>query len=82
MRLKTLCALAAAAAIGHGAAVAQDKPAELKIGISTFTSGPASVFGVPGKAAAELLIEEMNKAGGIGGVKVTPISVQKTQAGQ
>jgi branched-chain amino acid transport system substrate-binding protein len=71
MKMKALCAIAAAIAIGHGAAVAQDKPAELKIGISTFTSGPASVFGVPGKAAAELLIDEMNKAGGIGGVKVT-----------
>src|SRR5512145_3250122 len=70
MKLKTFCAIAAALAIGHGAAGAQDKPAELKIGISTFTSGPASVFVVPGKAAAELLIEEMNKAGGIGGDKV------------
>ena len=30
------------------------KPSELQIGITTFTSGAASVFGVPGKAAAEL----------------------------
>jgi branched-chain amino acid transport system substrate-binding protein len=52
------------------AALAQDKPAELKIGISTFTSGAASVFGVPAKAAAELLIDEINAGGGIGGVKV------------
>ena len=77
MKLKTLCAIAAALAIGHGAATAQDKPAELKIGISTFTSGPASVFGVPGTAAAELLIEEMNKAGGIGGVKVSPLFIDE-----
>ncbi|BAT61249.1 leucine-, isoleucine-, valine-, threonine-, and alanine-binding protein precursor [Variibacter gotjawalensis] len=53
-----------------GAASAQQKPAELKIGITTFLSGPASVFGVPAKAAAELLAEELNKKGGIGGVPV------------
>jgi branched-chain amino acid transport system substrate-binding protein len=59
-------------ALVHGAALAQDKPAELKIGITTFTSGAASVFGVPAKAAAEMLIDDLNKAGGIGGVKVVP----------
>ena len=64
-----LAAAALLTAAGH--AVAQDKPTELKIGISTFTSGAASVFGVPAKAAAELLIDEMNAAGGIGGVKVS-----------
>jgi branched-chain amino acid transport system substrate-binding protein len=65
--------LAAAAALlfSAGVALAQDKPAELKIGISTFTSGAASVFGVPGKAAAELLIDEINAKGGIGGVKIS-----------
>ncbi len=64
-----LAAAALLTAAGH--AVAQDKPPELKIGITTFTSGAASVFGVPAKAAAELLIDEMNAAGGIGGVKVS-----------
>ena len=49
---------------------AQQKPAELKIGITTFLSGPASVFGVPAKAAAELLIEDINAKGGIAGVKI------------
>jgi branched-chain amino acid transport system substrate-binding protein len=63
-------AAVAAMALGTCAALAQDKPAELKIGISTFTSGPASVFGVPGKAAAELLIEEINAKGGVAGVKL------------
>ena len=62
--------LTAALLLMNGLAGAQDKPAELKIGISTFTSGAASVFGVPGKAAAELLIEEINAGGGIGGLKV------------
>jgi branched-chain amino acid transport system substrate-binding protein len=68
--LKTVLALAAAAWLG--AAHAQDgKPAALKLGITTFLSGPASVFGVPARAAAELWIEEFNAAGGIQGVKLT-----------
>jgi branched-chain amino acid transport system substrate-binding protein len=66
--------LAALTALG---AQAQQKPAELKLGITTFTSGAASVFGVPGKAAAELLIEEINGAGGIGGVKIAPTFVDE-----
>lgn len=49
---------------------AQQKPVELKIGVTTFLSGPASVFGVPAKAAAELLIEDINAKGGIAGVKI------------
>lgn len=50
---------------------AQNKPAELKIGISTFLSGAPSVFGVPAKAAAEIIIDDINANGGIGGVKLT-----------
>jgi len=77
MKLVRLTAAAAALALITGLATAQDKPAELKIGISTFTSGAASVFGVPAKAAAEMLIEEMNAAGGIGGVKVVPTFIDE-----
>src|SRR6476659_1193624 len=51
-------------------AAAQDKPAELKIAITTFLSGPASVFGVPGQNAAEMIAEDINKKGGILGVPV------------
>jgi branched-chain amino acid transport system substrate-binding protein len=46
------------------------RPTELKIGVTTFLSGPASVFGVPGRNAAEMLAEEINREGGIGGVPV------------
>lgn len=53
------------------------KPTELKVGITTFLSGPASVFGVPAKAAAELWIEEFNAAGGINGVKISPIFIDE-----
>ncbi len=69
-RLKSLAALAVMA-LSTGLAMAQEKPAELKIGITTFTSGAASVFGVPAKAAAELLIEDINAKGGVGGVKLS-----------
>ena len=74
--MKRLATLALAALTAF-AAQAQQKPAELKLGITTFTSGAASVFGVPGKAAAEMLIEEMNAAGGIGGVKIAPTFVDE-----
>ncbi len=53
------------------------RPSELKIGITTFLSGPASVFGVPSRKAAEMLIEEINQKGGIGGVPVRPIFVDE-----
>ncbi|MFM7522585.1 MAG: ABC transporter substrate-binding protein [Betaproteobacteria bacterium] len=56
---------------------AQTKPAELKVGITTFLSGPASVFGVPAKAAAELYIEQINASGGIGGVKIVPTFIDE-----
>lgn len=77
MRFTTLATALAALALSSGLALAQDKPAELKIGITTFTSGAASVFGVPGKAAAELLIDEMNAKGGIGGVKIAPTFIDE-----
>jgi branched-chain amino acid transport system substrate-binding protein len=68
-----VCGLLAAGASTH----AQQKPAELKIGMTTFLSGPAAVFGVPGKAAAEMAIDEINAAGGIAGVKIRPIVIDE-----
>ncbi len=58
-----------------------DKPDSVKIGITTFMSGSASVFGMPAKAAAELYIEELNADGGIDGVKVDPIYVDEGVGG-
>ena len=68
---------AAGALAAASLALAQQKPAELKIGITTFLSGPPAVFGVPGKAAAELAIDEINAAGGVGGVKIKPIFIDE-----
>jgi branched-chain amino acid transport system substrate-binding protein len=68
---RRIATIAAAAVFGMTSpAPAAEKPAQIKIGITTFTSGPASVFGVPAKAGAELLVEEWNRKDGIGGVPV------------
>lgn len=55
---------------GSGAEAQPAKPAELKVGITTFLSGPASVFGVPARQTAEMLVEQINAEGGIGGIPV------------
>src|SRR5690625_1789403 len=52
-------------------ALADSKPDELKVGITTYLSGSASVFGIPGRDAADILIEQINEEGGIGGVKIS-----------
>lgn len=64
------------------AAMAAEKPEDLKIGITAFLSGPASVFGEPAKAAAEMMIEDMNANGGIGGVPVTAFYVDEGAGGE
>ena len=56
---------------------AQAKPAELKMGIVSFLSGPATVFGVPSKNAAEWLIEKYNREGGIGVVRIKPVYIDE-----
>lgn len=80
--MKTLIGAAALAATMLTPALAQDKPKELKIGIATFLSGPASVFGVPAKAAAEMIAEDLNKKGGIGGVPVSLSFVDEGAGGE
>lgn len=57
------------------------KPTSIKIGITTFISGPASVFGMPAKAAAELYLEQLNATGGINGVKVEPLYIDEGVGG-
>lgn len=58
-------------------AMAQDKPNELRVGISTYLSGSASVFGVPAKEAADIIIDNINSAGGIDGVKIVPTYIDE-----
>ena len=79
MKIKTLSRILAGAltVLAVSGALAQSKPTELKVGITTFLSGPASVFGVPGMAAADLYIEQLNAAGGINGVKIVPTYIDE-----
>ena len=79
MKLHSIARLlaGATAALAMAGAFAQAKPAELKVGITTFLTGPASVFGIPAKAAAELYIEQLNAAGGINGVKISPTCIDE-----
>ena len=84
MKFKTvLTAFALASCLGVAMpASAQEKPASLGLGIFTFTSGPAAAYGMPGKNAADLMIDQINAAGGIGGVKITPTYVDEAQGAQ
>lgn len=61
---------------------AQEKPSSLGLGIFTFTSGPGAAFGMPGKNAADLMIDDINAKGGIEGVPVTPIYIDEAQGTQ
>jgi branched-chain amino acid transport system substrate-binding protein len=70
--------LASAGAMVHAA----EKPQELAIGISTYLSGPASVFGVPARDAADLLIQQMNANGGIGGAKLVASYIDEGGGGE
>ncbi|MFV0492286.1 MAG: ABC transporter substrate-binding protein [Pseudorhodobacter sp.] len=74
--------LFAAATFAASAISAQEKPDELNIGVFTFTSGPAAAYGMPGKQGAELMIEEINANGGIGGVPVKATYVDEAQGAE
>lgn len=84
MKLKIgLSAAALAACLASAAPVAaQEKPSSLGLGIFTFTSGPAAAYGMPGKNAADLIIEDINAKGGIGGVPVSATYVDEAQGAQ
>lgn len=70
--LRVVGSAAIAACLTFGApASAAEKPTELRIGITSYRSGPASVFGVPASDAAEMLAEQINQDGGIQGVPVS-----------
>jgi branched-chain amino acid transport system substrate-binding protein len=71
----TLLALLAAGSTFAQAA----KPQEIRLGMSTFMTGPASVLGAPAKVAADMWIEEFNTAGGIDGVKFRPTWIDEGQ---
>ncbi len=80
--VRVLIAVTAAFVFANCADAQGAKPVELKVGITTFTSGAASVFGVPAKAAAELWVEDFNAKGGLNGVKITPVFVDEGLGGE
>ena len=74
MTLTRRSSLAAMAAVGlalsSAAALAQEK--EIRIGALMSTSGPAAFLGVSEKNAFDMIIEQMNAAGGMSGYKIKP----------
>lgn len=70
--IKQLCAGSLLAVTCASALAQSEKPAELRLGLSTFMTGPASVLGMPAKAAAEIIIDQINAGGGIDGVPLRP----------
>ncbi|RAH98944.1 ABC transporter substrate-binding protein [Acuticoccus sediminis] len=83
--MKTILA-AVALTLAAAPVLAQDAPEgapdELGMGIFTFTSGPAAAYGMPGRNAAELIIDQINEDGGIGGAKIVPTYVDEGQGGE
>jgi len=84
MKSSRLAALLGATLLSGLTAIAgaADKPKELNVGISTFLSGSASVFGVPARDAADILIQEINANGGIDGVKIVPSYIDEGGGGE
>jgi len=52
-------------------------PKELKVALVDFLSGPPAKAGTAAINAGRILIEQINQAGGIGGVKIRPIIVDE-----
>lgn len=79
---KKIAAFAAATALSFSLAFtasAAEKPANLGVGVFSFTSGATAAYGMPGRNAAELMIETFNAEGGIGGVPLKAIYVDEGQ---
>ncbi len=79
---KKFTAFAVISALSFGLAIpasSAEKPAALGVGVFSFTSGATAAYGVPGRNAAELMIEMINADGGIGGV---PLKANYVDEGQ
>lgn len=73
---------AALLALSVSAVAQPSRPAELKLGMSTFMTGSASVLGAPAKVAADMWIDAFNAAGGIDGVKLSPTWIDEGQGAE
>ncbi|WP_440996809.1 ABC transporter substrate-binding protein [Arhodomonas sp. SL1] len=82
MRPVARAVIAGACALGLGSAAAAEKPDQIDIGITAFLSGPASVFGEPARAAAEIVAGQINADGGIHGVPVNLSFIDEGAGGE
>jgi len=72
-RILVLLVLATMAAVGLNTGVSPAQPVRpkaVRVAIATFYSGSGTVTGVPEANFAKMKIDEINKAGGIGGVPI------------
>lgn len=79
MKMTWMTAIAVSLGLAMTPLQAQEKPASVGIGVFTFTSGPAAAYGMPGKNAADLMIDQINEAGGIAGVPIKATFVDEGQ---
>jgi branched-chain amino acid transport system substrate-binding protein len=79
MSVRSVAAAALFASAIAPALAQSGKPAEIGIGVFTFTSGPAAAYGMPGRNAADLMISQLNASGGIAGVPLKPVYVDEGQ---
>jgi branched-chain amino acid transport system substrate-binding protein len=72
--LAMLVALTWQPAAAQRSAPVSGAPKEIKVGVVTLLSGPASsTFGIPARKAAEVWIEKINAQGGIGGARLVQV---------
>ncbi len=67
-QLSIICLIIAFLVSTVAGSISAEKPKTLRVAVTSFLSGPASVFGIPAKDGATIMVEDINKAGGIGGV--------------
>ena len=82
MKIGLLAFAIASGFVAAAPVLAQEKPSSFGLGIFTFTSGPAAAFGMPGKNAADLMVDTINAQGGIAGVPISATYVDEAQGAQ
>jgi branched-chain amino acid transport system substrate-binding protein len=74
-----LVTVLALAGLSGSASAQEGRPDAVRISIFSFLTGPFSPYGVPAKEAADVIIEDINKRGGIRGVPIRATFVDEAQ---